>query len=208
MASDFQRSKITGVFNAMDADKDGFLDQGDFEALTARWTAVRSWAPGSEGHTRLTAIMMGWWATLLAASDLDRDDKVTLEEVLLVVDQLDAVLDAVTRTAGAMFEAIDEDGNGEISLPSTASSSRPGTVARPTPTRSSRCSTWTGTAASARRSSPNSGRSSGRETTGTRLPAGCSAGSSYRCCPVAESRTSFHSWRPTVPAPRHRICHP
>lgn len=115
MASEFQRHKIAGVFNAMDADNDGFLEKADFEDLTARWTGTRGWAPGSEGHTRLTTIMMGWWDTLLAASDLDRDNKVTLDEVLLVVDRLGAMTDAVTGTAGAMFEAIDENGNGEIS---------------------------------------------------------------------------------------------
>ena len=115
MASDFQRRKIAGVFTAMDADRDGFLEQADFEALTARWTGIRDWAPGSEGHTRLTAIMMGWWNTLLAASDLDRDNKVTLDEVLLVVDQLGAMSDAVAGTATAMFDAIDENADGKIS---------------------------------------------------------------------------------------------
>ena len=108
MASDFQRRKVAGVFNAMDADQDGFLDEADFEALTARWIGIRTWAPGSERPAQLTAIMMGWWAALLAASDLDRDNKVTLDEVLLVMDQLGTMSDAVAGTASAMFEAIDE----------------------------------------------------------------------------------------------------
>ena len=111
MASEFQRRKIASVFEAMDADGDGFLDKGDFAALTARWTSVRG--PGD--HTRLAEIMMGWWATLLAASDRDRDDKVTLDEVLLVVDELGTMPEAVMDTAEAMFEAIDEDGDGRIS---------------------------------------------------------------------------------------------
>jgi hypothetical protein len=79
-------------------------------------------APGSADHARLTSIMMGWWVTLLAASDLDRDNKVTLDEVLLTVDQLGGMSDAVTGTAEAMFEAIDEifplldlDGDGYLS---------------------------------------------------------------------------------------------
>lgn len=115
LASDFQRHKIAGVFTAMDADKDGLLEEADFRALTARWTGIRGWAPGSAEHTRLTVIMMGWWDTLLAASDLDRDNKVTLDEVLLVVDQLGAMSDAVTGTADTMFEAIDENADGKIS---------------------------------------------------------------------------------------------
>jgi Ca2+-binding EF-hand superfamily protein len=111
MASEFQRKKIAGVFDAMDADGDGFLEKEDFAALTARWTATRS--AGDE--VRLAKVMMGWWDTLLAASDLDRDDRVTLDEVLLVVDRLDTMPEAVTGTAEAMFEATDEDGDGRIS---------------------------------------------------------------------------------------------
>ncbi|MET0136531.1 MAG: EF-hand domain-containing protein [Kibdelosporangium sp.] len=111
MASDLQRRKVAGVFEAMDANGDGFLDESDFSALADRWTAVRG--PGD--HERLRATMLGWWATLLAASDQDRDNKVTLDEVLLVVDRLPTMPAAVTATADAMFEAIDEDRDGMIS---------------------------------------------------------------------------------------------
>src|SRR5207244_5516101 len=103
MASELQRRKVSGVFNAMDVDGDGFLEKEDFAALTNRWTAVRGLRPGDSEHARLTAIMMGWWETLLAASDLDRDSKVTLDEVLNVVDRLPGMLDAVTATAAAIF---------------------------------------------------------------------------------------------------------
>jgi Ca2+-binding EF-hand superfamily protein len=115
MASDFQRDKVIGVFNAMDANSDGFLEEADFQALTDRWINLRGCAPGSEDHNRLTAIMMGWWAVLLAASDTDRDNKVTLDEVLAVVDRLDTMTAAVNETAHAMFEAIDADADGRIS---------------------------------------------------------------------------------------------
>jgi Ca2+-binding EF-hand superfamily protein len=111
MASDLQRRKVSGVFRAMDANKDGFLEESDFEALTARWVRIR----GGAGEARLTAIMMGWWATLLAASDLDRDNRVTLDEVLFVVERLGTMTDVVAGTARAMFEAIDENGDGKIS---------------------------------------------------------------------------------------------
>ncbi|MGW0521739.1 EF-hand domain-containing protein [Crossiella sp. NPDC003009] len=111
MASDLQRRKINGVFAAMDADGDGFLAERDFQALATRWSRLRG--PGD--HQRLEQIMLGWWSTLLAASDENRDDKVTLAEVLLVVDQLPAMPEAVTATAEAMFEAVDENQDGLIS---------------------------------------------------------------------------------------------
>ena len=115
MASEFQRRKVAPVFDAMDVDGDGFLQRSDFEALTARWTENRGGRPGSEGHDRLTMTMMSWWETLLAASDQDRDDRVTLEEVLAVVDPVGTMLDSVTRTAAVMFEAVDENTDGWIS---------------------------------------------------------------------------------------------
>jgi Ca2+-binding EF-hand superfamily protein len=111
MASEFQRRKIYGVFSAMDADGDGFLEAADFEALTARWTALR----GAGDHTGVTAVMMGWWETLRATCDLDRDGKVTLDGVMLVVDRLTGMPDAVIGTAEAMIEVIDEDADGRIS---------------------------------------------------------------------------------------------
>jgi Ca2+-binding EF-hand superfamily protein len=115
MASEFQRRKTAVVFNAMDVDSDGFLTRADFAALAARWTGNRGMAPGSTEAYRLSAIMMGWWEALREASNGDRDDGVTLDEVLVVVDHLATDTAPVTTTADAMFEAIDENGDGRIS---------------------------------------------------------------------------------------------
>jgi Ca2+-binding EF-hand superfamily protein len=49
-------------------------------------------------------------------SDQDRDDKVTLDEVMLVVDRLDTMDAEVVATADAMFEAVDEDADGVIAV--------------------------------------------------------------------------------------------
>jgi Ca2+-binding EF-hand superfamily protein len=59
--------------------------------------------------------MTGWWVALEAASDQDRDDKVRLDEVLIVVDQLGAMRSEILVTANSMFGTIDEDGDGMIS---------------------------------------------------------------------------------------------
>ena len=115
MASDFQRRKISGVFGAMDADDDGYLTESDFRALTARWLDLRGTGGGTPEGEKLAAIMMGWWVTLRDASDRDRDGKVSLDEVLAVVDELPKMPGAVTGTAAAMFEAVDENGDGTIS---------------------------------------------------------------------------------------------
>jgi Ca2+-binding EF-hand superfamily protein len=115
MASEFQRGKIEGVFRAMDDDRDGFLRREDFQALSDRWTALRGAVPGSAEHERLSGVMLGWWSALSAAADPARNDRVTLDDVLSVVDQLGGLSDAVRATATAMFDAVDENGDGEIS---------------------------------------------------------------------------------------------
>jgi Ca2+-binding EF-hand superfamily protein len=108
MASDFQHDKIVRVFAAMDVDGDGYLTENDFRALTTRWIALR----GDGDHTRLTAVMMGWWATLRDAAGTDQ---VAIGDVLAVVDQLGQMPQAVEGTAEAMFEAVDENADGRIS---------------------------------------------------------------------------------------------
>lgn len=115
MASELQRRKTTLVFSAMDVDSDGFLERSDFAALALRWTENRGLDEDSPEAARLASIMMGWWETLLAASDVDRDGRVTVDEVLLVVDRLPADPTPVIATAAAMFEAVDADGDGRIS---------------------------------------------------------------------------------------------
>ena len=60
----------------------------------------------------LTAVMMGWRATLRDAAGADQ---VTLADVLAVVGQLGQLPQAVAGTAEAMFEAVDEHADGRVS---------------------------------------------------------------------------------------------
>lgn len=116
MASEFQRAKIAGVFAAMDVDADGYLTREDFTALSDRWTGLRGQPPGSPGYRRLNEIMMGWWETLLSAARSDEaGERITLGDVLTLVDALGTMPDAVADTATAMFDAVDANGDGEIS---------------------------------------------------------------------------------------------
>ncbi|MFI6099856.1 EF-hand domain-containing protein [Lentzea sp. NPDC051213] len=107
MASDLQRRKVSVVFGAMDADGDGYLDESDFRALTARWVSLRG---GDE--ELLSQVMMGWWATLQAAAGQDR---VSVDDVLNIVRSLPKAPEAVTSTADAMFGAVDENHDDYIS---------------------------------------------------------------------------------------------
>lgn len=107
MASDLQRRKVSVVFTAMDANSDGYLDESDFRALTTRWVSLRG---GDE--ELLSQVMMGWWATLHAAAGHDR---VTIDNVLRIVEALPKTPEAVTSTADAMFAAVDSNRDDYIS---------------------------------------------------------------------------------------------
>lgn len=109
MATKFQYRKITNVFRAMDVDGDGYLTESDFEALASRWAAIQGQPKG-----RIYAIMMNWWATLLTA-DRDGDERVTLDDVMLIVDRLNEMPHAMATTALSMFDAVDVNGDGMIS---------------------------------------------------------------------------------------------
>ncbi|WP_163512689.1 EF-hand domain-containing protein [Fodinicola acaciae] len=113
MASDFQRRKVGGVFDAMDDEHRGYLTRNSFEALAARWTSLRGLVPDSAEYAHLRSIMLGWWDSLSASAQ--NGERVTLDDVMAVVDQLPTMTGAVNATADAMFEAIDENGDRRIS---------------------------------------------------------------------------------------------
>jgi Ca2+-binding EF-hand superfamily protein len=98
------------VFEAMDTDEDGRLREADFVALAERWAGLRG--PGD--HARLKSIMLGWWSAL---ADAGGSDEVTVDDVLTVVDRLQATPEAMIVTAESMFEAVDQNGDGDISAP-------------------------------------------------------------------------------------------
>jgi Ca2+-binding EF-hand superfamily protein len=116
MATDFQRRKVAGVFHAMDADGNGYLEESDFETLTERWVSIRGWQPGTEDYQRMRAIMMGWWSAIATMSGPGTAGKVSLDELMGVVDQLPTMDDAIYATADAMFDAIDENADDRITL--------------------------------------------------------------------------------------------
>ncbi|WP_256106647.1 EF-hand domain-containing protein [Streptomyces sp. ODS05-4] len=115
MASSFQRTKLLSMFDAFDADANGYLDQRDFQALAARWGALPRVRTGSELATRVHRVMLGWWDQLATHVDTDHDGRIDLDDLLGMVDLLPAMTDAVAATAETVFDAVDGNGDGRIS---------------------------------------------------------------------------------------------
>ncbi|MFJ8031385.1 EF-hand domain-containing protein [Streptomyces sp. NPDC096032] len=115
MASEFQRDKLRAMFDAFDADRDGYLERQDFEALAARWCRMPRVAgePGLAG--RVESVMPGWWGHLAAAVGPGGDARIDMDGLLGVVDRLPAVRAETTATADVMFDAVDDNRDGRIS---------------------------------------------------------------------------------------------
>jgi Ca2+-binding EF-hand superfamily protein len=114
MASAFQVGKLKGMFDAFDGDGDGYLREEDFTAAVARWGRLPGVEAGTELRARVETLMMGWWAAILDAGDADGDGAVDLDELLVLVDQLPAMVAEVSATAGTIFDAVDSNGDGRI----------------------------------------------------------------------------------------------
>ncbi|WP_333782250.1 EF-hand domain-containing protein [Streptomyces sp. AD681] len=86
MASEFRRTKVQAMFDVFDTDGNGFLGEADFEALATRWSRLPRVAASPELALRVRGVMMGWWQELSAAADASRPDRVSMDELMTVVE--------------------------------------------------------------------------------------------------------------------------
>ncbi|WP_353946857.1 EF-hand domain-containing protein [Streptomyces sp. HUAS MG91] len=115
MASEFQRTKVRAMFDAFDADGDGSLREGDFEALTARWGVLPRVADGPELAAKVRTVLMGWWQHLSTVGGGAAAERIGMDDLMAMVDRLPTMKQEVTATADVIFDAIDENGDGRIS---------------------------------------------------------------------------------------------
>ncbi|MFJ4466961.1 EF-hand domain-containing protein [Streptomyces sp. NPDC089424] len=115
MATEFQRIKVQAMFDAFDADGNGYLEESDFRALAARWRGLPAVRSDGDLAERVESVMMGWWDNLAATSDTPENAQVDMDKLMTVVDRLPSMPEAVMATADTIFDAVDENGDGHIS---------------------------------------------------------------------------------------------
>ncbi|MEK9520629.1 EF-hand domain-containing protein [Streptomyces sp. NPDC087908] len=115
MASGFQRVKVQAMFDAFDADGNGYLEGSDFEALAGRWERLPRVAGEPELAARVHTVLMGWWELLSTSGGDGRVERIGMAELMAMVDRLPSMPQAVTATADTIFDAVDENGDGRIS---------------------------------------------------------------------------------------------
>lgn len=118
MLTDLQRRKMTRLFNVIDNNHSGFIQERDYRRIAQNFARLRGLPPGSEGYNKLQSKFLFVWEYIQKFGDPNRDNSVSLAEFL---DYADSVLEgnyaAVEGSTGSfLFELIDSDGDGTITL--------------------------------------------------------------------------------------------
>ncbi|MEU0565448.1 calcium-binding protein [Nonomuraea sp. NPDC005983] len=105
--------RVKLIFTLLDADGTGYLDSDAFELMAARVVAA---SPDSSDAAKsaILAAFRGYWATLAAELDANRDGRITFEEYAACVLSPERFDGAVTEFAEALAALGDPDGDGLI----------------------------------------------------------------------------------------------
>ena len=118
MLSEFQAKKAQHFFRVFDADKDGFMEQSDLEAVVNKLATVRGWKKGTLGYDNLYDRWMFVWSALEKAADQNRDNIVSPKEWIDLTDKLLASEGGYASVMNAIgnltFDAVDPDDDGKI----------------------------------------------------------------------------------------------
>ncbi|NMG05497.1 EF-hand domain-containing protein [Brasilonema sp. UFV-L1] len=121
MIDELLKKKWIAFFQAVDADKNGFIEREDYEKITARFAAIRDWKPGSPEYENLHNKLIFLWEKYWVCADLNQDNKISLDEFLETCRRQFAVDYASEEAAWeqsmpALFDVIDIDGDEKIDL--------------------------------------------------------------------------------------------
>jgi hypothetical protein len=103
------------MFEAFDADGNGCREEADFVALADRWGRLPQVREGPDLAARVDGVLKGWRQHLSQTVDTDPDGRIGLDGLLGMVDLPPAIPEAVTATAGTIFDAVDVNADGRTS---------------------------------------------------------------------------------------------
>ena len=120
MLTPFQRRKLTRYFNILDADGNGAFELADLNIIVARLAATRGIPEGSEMYEAIGAgIKLIWdyareYGVSKDPNSVSLEDWLAHEDYILSSEELkENYMRKITRD---VFDLVDEDASGEISL--------------------------------------------------------------------------------------------
>lgn len=118
MLTDLQRRKMIRFFQVYDINKSGFIEETDYKNIARNFARLRKLSHGSEGYQRLQAKFDFVWEYMQKFGDPNHDNAISQTEFLEYADSLlNGNYAALEGSTGSfLFELIDEDGDGIITL--------------------------------------------------------------------------------------------
>lgn len=120
MLTPFQKRKLTRYFNCLDADANGYFEKSDTDRIVERLTSIRGIEKGTEAYAQVQAGLDMIWNNARVYGYSQNPNRVTLgdwlhhEDIVLSTEEWrESYMKTVTR---GVFDLIDKDGSGEISL--------------------------------------------------------------------------------------------
>jgi Ca2+-binding EF-hand superfamily protein len=118
MLTDFRKRKLMALFDLYDIDKDGLLEQADYERIAQNLAAFLHYQPGSPEYARLYADRMASWHNLYQLCGAPSSQRVTQEEFLAALDRLLSDKNNYQAFVGSRTDSItemsDQDGDGRL----------------------------------------------------------------------------------------------
>jgi Ca2+-binding EF-hand superfamily protein len=118
MLTDLQQRKLTRFFKVYDIDGSGAIEESDYMRIARNIARMRGLQPGSTEYKKLEAKFSFVWEYMQKFGDPNRDYAVSLPEFLEYAESvLEGNYAAIEGSTGSfLFELIDSDGDGQITL--------------------------------------------------------------------------------------------
>ncbi|KYC38130.1 hypothetical protein WA1_37915 [Scytonema hofmannii PCC 7110] len=120
MIRELLKKKLIAHFQGIDVAQNGFVEREDIDRITSNFARIRGWKPGSSDYEKLHNHLIFLWENYWLNTDLNKDNKVSLNEFLESCNQ-QFVVDNDTSAAweqsmAALFDVIDMNGDEKIAL--------------------------------------------------------------------------------------------
>jgi Ca2+-binding EF-hand superfamily protein len=120
MLTDFQRRKLSRMFEMYDVDKNGLVEQTDYEQIAKNLSSIYGLSAGSPERAQLHATHMAFWNSVRQLSSEQAQSRVTREEFVngygKLVGNKQSFLAQMGGLADAVIAISDRNGDGQLSV--------------------------------------------------------------------------------------------
>ena len=120
MLTEFQKKKISSLFNFFDADGNNTIEAEDMDIIVENFAKIFNWEFGDENSRSFGGAFKKYWRKLMMVSDTNNDDKITLAEFLQAYERTlvndDTYEQFVRPFLDNIFPLIDIDKDGNLQL--------------------------------------------------------------------------------------------